>query len=105
MWKIVYLFFVLYVCKSILGEQSILVETNSGRVLGYAIENLHVWKNIPYANAPTGNLRWKPPQVTPRYFPEISKILVASKSFNILRNELNGKNTVLQLLGDRNVHH
>jgi para-nitrobenzyl esterase len=26
--------------------------------------DIHVWKGIPYAQPPTGDLRWKPPQPT-----------------------------------------
>lgn len=40
------------------------VETRSGMVEGVVIEDFDVisWKGIPYAKAPTGDLRWKAPQ-------------------------------------------
>jgi len=38
-----------------------IVKTDSGWVAGYGT-NIHVYKGIPYAAPPTGDLRWKPPQ-------------------------------------------
>ncbi len=38
------------------------VMTESGLVEGQVQEGLHVFKGIPYAAPPVGNLRWQPPQ-------------------------------------------
>ena len=39
------------------------IETRNGRVNGYATSrNTFTWLGIPYAKAPIGDLRWKPPQ-------------------------------------------
>jgi len=37
------------------------VAAPAGAVKGEAIGDLHVFRGIPYAEAPVGNLRWKPP--------------------------------------------
>lgn len=41
-----------------------IVQTNSGQIRGYPGNNqwITVFKGIPYAKAPVGELRWKPPQ-------------------------------------------
>ena len=39
-----------------------LVDTKSGKVEGYIQDNLYVFKGIPYAAPPVGELRWMPPQ-------------------------------------------
>lgn len=41
---------------------SLVVETKYGRVRGMKQGNVYVWKGIPYAKAPVGPLRFKPPQ-------------------------------------------
>ncbi|UZZ09528.1 carboxylesterase family protein [Ectopseudomonas mendocina] len=53
--------------KSISPDPKSLRITNSGPVVG-SLErgNVHSWKGIPYANPPTGSLRWRAPQpITP----------------------------------------
>ncbi|MBT5333317.1 MAG: carboxylesterase family protein, partial [Gammaproteobacteria bacterium] len=36
--------------------------TTSGNILGYVGKNgAYTWKGIPYAQAPTGPLRWRAP--------------------------------------------
>ncbi|MFX0030085.1 MAG: carboxylesterase/lipase family protein [Candidatus Hermodarchaeota archaeon] len=44
-----------------------IVEISSGKINGYATSNnTYTWLGIPYAKAPAGDLRWKPPQkITP----------------------------------------
>ena len=36
-----------------------IVKCNNGRFIGQETENLIVWRGIPYATQPVGNLRWK----------------------------------------------
>ncbi len=38
------------------------VSTNKGKLEGIYQEGVYIFKGIPYAAAPTGNLRWMPPQ-------------------------------------------
>lgn len=39
----------------------------SGVVVGEASERAHVFRNVPYAAAPVGPLRWAPPKAAPRW--------------------------------------
>ena len=39
-----------------------IVEVNCGKVKGYTENDIHVFKGIPYAEPPIGNLRFNPPQ-------------------------------------------
>ena len=38
------------------------VEISTGRLQGVIEYNMQAFKNIPYAAAPVGDLRWRPPQ-------------------------------------------
>lgn len=38
-----------------------IIETSYGKVQGEDLDGLHVFKGIPYAAAPVGELRWQPP--------------------------------------------
>lgn len=43
-----------------------LVATRHGKIVGVVQEDIHIWRGIPYAAPPTGELRWRAPQpVTP----------------------------------------
>ncbi|MEJ2248455.1 MAG: carboxylesterase/lipase family protein [Candidatus Lokiarchaeota archaeon] len=39
-----------------------IVEVKNGKIKGYTDNNLHIFKGIPYAEPPVGNLRFSPPQ-------------------------------------------
>lgn len=39
-----------------------LVETRHGKIVGVVQEEIHIWRGIPYAAPPTGELRWRAPQ-------------------------------------------
>lgn len=38
-----------------------IIETNTGRLQGYVDEGIHIFKGIPFAEPPIGDLRFKPP--------------------------------------------
>jgi para-nitrobenzyl esterase len=42
-------------------------DTESGRLAGTNESGVTVYKSIPFAAPPTGDLRWRPPQPTPRW--------------------------------------
>lgn len=39
-----------------------IVNTHTGKVQGKKVENVYVWKGIPYAKPPVGRLRFQPPE-------------------------------------------
>lgn len=43
------------------NKQKVIVQTNYGKMQGLKNNNVFVWKGIPYAKAPKGNLRFKAP--------------------------------------------
>ena len=43
-------------------NQEPIVQTRNGQIEGEIIEDLYVFKGIPYAAPPVGPLRWSPPQ-------------------------------------------
>jgi len=51
------LFFPLFICA-----QKQIVQTKSGRISGVEKEGVQIYKGIPFAAAPIGDLRWKAPQ-------------------------------------------
>nr|AKJ87252.1 hypothetical protein [uncultured organism] len=44
------------------GAQAVTVKVDSGSVLGEAADGMHVFRGIPFAAPPVGDLRWRPPQ-------------------------------------------
>jgi len=44
------------------AQAEVIVKTQAGLVAGSG-GDIHIWKGIPYAQPPTGALRWKPPQL------------------------------------------
>ena len=49
------------------GTDPLVVRTGSGPVAGITDENVFVWKGIPYAAPPVGDLRWRAPQPVQRW--------------------------------------
>src|SRR5512146_1039345 len=49
------------------AERSAIVDPPAGRMKGTIEGNLRVFKGIPYARPPVGQLRWKPPLPLPRW--------------------------------------
>lgn len=52
----------LFVSSQLLAESDILVSTTSGNVFATKSKNVLVFEDIPYAQPPVGNLRWKAPK-------------------------------------------
>ena len=44
-----------------------LVKTRQGTLSGTSEENIHIWRGIPYAAPPVGDLRWRAPQPAARW--------------------------------------
>ena len=62
------------------ASQGPIVQTEQGAVRGAALTQGFAFRGLPYAAAPTGNLRWRPPQpaapgpafvTRPQYAPEL----------------------------------
>lgn len=49
------------------AQGSVKVELDGGLVVGEATERANVFRNIPFAAAPVGKLRWAPPQPAPKW--------------------------------------
>lgn len=45
-----------------LGPNYTVAKTPYGKLKGYETEELIIWKGVPYAKPPVGELRWRPPQ-------------------------------------------
>jgi para-nitrobenzyl esterase len=43
-------------------ESTPIIQITTGKLQGVAVKNMLEFKNIPYAAAPVGKLRWRPPQ-------------------------------------------
>lgn len=44
-----------------LGPNYTVAKTPYGKLKGYETEELIIWKGVPYAKPPVGELRWRPP--------------------------------------------
>src|ERR1700760_1654398 len=60
--KIVLSIYLLANIQMIVTGQSGVIDTKYGKVAGYREENISIYKGIPYAAPPVGDLRWKAPQ-------------------------------------------
>ncbi|MEJ0082332.1 MAG: carboxylesterase family protein, partial [Puia sp.] len=54
--------FLLICLQAIVSAQIGIIDTKYGRVEGYQEENIRIFKGIPFAAPPMGDLRWKSPQ-------------------------------------------
>lgn len=55
----------LCVALPVYADTAPVIETPAGRLRGIAVGDLNVYKGIPYASAPVGSGRWKPPASMP----------------------------------------
>mgnify|MGYP000184432835 CR=1 FL=1 len=55
------------IAPTLLKSDAPVVQTQSGKVAGYKEGNIEVFKGIPFAAPPVGNLRWKAPQPAPSW--------------------------------------
>lgn len=62
MKKLLVLFLFTLANSSLWGQAGIIIKTANGKVEGYVKENLRIFKGIPFAAPPVGELRWKAPQ-------------------------------------------
>lgn len=48
--------------QALVSAQSGIIDTKYGKIEGYQEENIRIFKGIPFAKPPVGDLRWKAPQ-------------------------------------------
>ena len=78
--------FCIFIIFSILIDaDSLLIKTSSGLVEGYKKNNIFIWEDIPYAQPPLGELRWKAPKRI-----EDDSQLIKSKSGNFCIQRTSG---------------
>ena len=53
---------ILLTTSSFISADELNIKTSSGKVLGYVENKVINWDDIPYAQKPVGNLRWKAPR-------------------------------------------
>eukprot|EP00466_Bigelowiella_natans_P007461 jgi/Bigna1/81458/fgenesh1_pg.80_\ len=53
------------------GSNELVVDTIYGPVKGYVQDGMRVFRGIPYAAPPLGDLRWRPPQPHPQWAPSV----------------------------------
>jgi para-nitrobenzyl esterase len=58
---------VVYLTSPAAAQLAPLVHASAGTVRGQAVGELHVFKGLPYALAPVGSRRWKPPEAMPAW--------------------------------------
>jgi carboxylesterase type B len=51
----------------ILNVKAVLIETDKGSVVGTDSNYTYVWRGIPFAAPPVGDLRWKSPRVISQF--------------------------------------
>lgn len=49
------------------AEEAPIADAAAGRVQGVAVGDVHVFRGVPYARAPVGERRWRPPVRLPRW--------------------------------------
>lgn len=59
-------------CSIPAGSQTIIAKTDKGYIRGAIENNIHVFKGIPYAKSPEGELRFKSPQPADRWADTLS---------------------------------
>jgi para-nitrobenzyl esterase len=62
--RLVFLFFAIVFCSLKISAQLSVIQTENGLVSGYKNGDISIFKGIPFAAPPVGDLRWKAPQPT-----------------------------------------
>jgi len=57
----------IYLAAPVFAEETPVVDAPAGRVRGVASGEVHVFRGVPYARPPLGELRWRPPVQLPRW--------------------------------------
>ena len=60
--RLVFLFFAIVFCSLKISAQLSVIQTENGLVSGYKNGDISIFKGIPFAAPPVGDLRWKAPQ-------------------------------------------
>jgi para-nitrobenzyl esterase len=60
--RLVFLFFAIVFCSLRISAQLSVIQTVNGLVSGYKNGDISIFKGIPFASPPVGDLRWKAPQ-------------------------------------------
>jgi para-nitrobenzyl esterase len=60
--RLVFLFFAIVFCSPKISAQLSVIQTENGLVSGYKNGDINIFKGIPFAAPPVGDLRWKAPQ-------------------------------------------
>ena len=79
--KFLIVFFASFAAVMTLSASDYVVETSSGQVFGSKKKNVIIYEDIPYAEPPVGDLRWK----APRKITESKKISPKENNFCIQR--------------------
>ena len=66
-WTWVFSACLFLILSGTVAAASVVVSTANGPVEGTLEDGLHVFRGIPYAASPEGDLRWKPPQLPAPY--------------------------------------
>jgi len=74
-----FLFALIFIAAPTVFAQSNIVQTKYGKIEGTQEDNINIYKGIPFAAPPVGNLRWKAPQV-PAHWSGIKKCTAFSAS-------------------------
>ena len=85
--KFNYIYYILLCISLNLTSDDYLVTTSSGSSLGFEIDNVINWDDIPYAEPPVGDLRWKSPR---KISLKVSNQIILPKSNNFCVQEPSG---------------
>ena len=79
--KLTFYIIIIFCLNPIVMQNDILVNTTSGNVVATKSKNVLIFEDIPYAQPPVGNLRWK----APKLFQSPVKIFPKENNFCVQR--------------------